>query len=137
MDGLDQLPGSILEEIEEKEMEGQEYVERNQICKKYVFYEKMSSSYYIMVTIVILVYNMLFYMLVQPIVQLIGFHVRTNEIRLTSFTVFVCLIVDMIFLPLVLGANFIEHSDNNKIVEKIFKGKHTDFSHGWYSDVGF
>jgi hypothetical protein len=32
--------------------------------------------------------------------------------------------------------NWIDHSED-KISDKIFKGKHTDFNAGWYADVGF
>lgn len=135
-DGIDQLPESVRDDIEEKEEESQALVETNQICKKYVLYEKFSESYYIITSIVIIIYNALFYMLVEPIVRYIGYHIRTNEIRVISFTIFLCLVSDMFLLPLFLGMNWIDHSDN-RFSNQIFRGKYTDFSHGWYTDVGF
>lgn len=46
-----------------------------------------------------------------------------------------CLAVDMILIPILIGMNLIEVSDN-KISSSLFNGKHTDFSGEWYKDIG-
>ena len=75
-------------------------------------------------------------MLVAPIISLIGYHVHTNETRVISFTIFCCLCVDMIILPLFIGMNIVEHTDT-KLSKSLFKGKYTDFNGTWFADVGF
>ena len=50
-------------------------------------------------------------------------------------TVFVCLCADMLALPNIIGFNFSEHFED-KITGVFAKGKFTDFSAGWYLEVG-
>ena len=69
-------------------------------------------------------------------VSLIGYATKTDEIRLASFTIFCCLVADMIVLPVFIGMNMMEHNDS-KISEAVFKGKYTDFNGEWYRDVGY
>jgi hypothetical protein len=47
----------------------------------------------------------------------------------------VCLLSDMVGLPILIGASLIEVSDN-KVTTSIFQGKYTDMGSGWYPDVG-
>jgi len=75
-------------------------------------------------------------MTIHPLVAKVGYYTKTEEIRFTGFTLFVCLTIDMCILPLFLGMNLMEHYDN-KITQALFKGKYTDFSSDWYPDVGF
>ena len=100
-----------------------------------MFYEKFRSSYYFLTSVFIILFNYFFYMIVQPVISFIGYHKKTDEIRLTCFTVVACLCVDMIILPIMLGFSLVEVADN-KISNSIFKGKHTDFDAAWYPDIG-
>lgn len=52
-----------------------------------------------------------------------------------SFTIFICLILDTIALPVLIGANFVEYNDK-KFLDRVFTGKNTDFGDMWYQDVG-
>ena len=74
----------------------------------------------------------------KPIVFYIGFHKETTVNSWSSFTIFFCLFVDMIVLPLIIGMNLIEFFDN-KLFETffLFRGKHTDFGGPWYLDIGY
>ena len=98
-------------------------------------YQKFSTSYYWIVSIIIIIYNAIFYIIIHPFVKYIGYHSKTDEIRLTSFTIFCCLMTDMIIIPTFIGMNLMEHSDS-KISTIIFKGRYTDFNYEWYPDVG-
>jgi len=44
----------------------------------------------------------------------------------------VCLFIDIILLPLLIGANFIEY----KFLTRVFTGRNTDFGEYWYEEVG-
>jgi hypothetical protein len=48
---------------------------------------------------------------------------------------FVCLFIDTILLPFLIGANFVEYKSNS-FLDKNFVGKNTDFGAEWYKDVG-
>lgn len=89
-----------------------------------------------MITIVILIQNSFFYAIIEPLVAQIGYPLRTDENRLVSFAVFMCLCVDMIILPILIGMNLLEHTDNT-LSNMVFKGRYTDFNAGWYDDVGY
>ena len=54
----------------------------------------------------------------------------------TSFTVFCCLMVDMVILPVLIGMNVMEHSVGNTS-DTMFKGTYADFNGEWYKAVGF
>ena len=131
-DGLDQIP----EDYRNKYDIDDDDVASRPICRDYVIYRKFSSSYYWVTSITIIIFNAIFYMIVHPMISLIGHATRTEEIKLTSFTVFCCLVADVVFLPVFIGMNMMEHNDS-KISEAVFKGKYTDFNGEWYTDVGF
>lgn len=84
-----------------------------------------------------MIYNNFFYVLTKPVIGYIGFHLETTETSWSSFTIFFCLVADMIVLPLIIGMNLIEFYDM-KFFESfsLFKGKHTDFGALWYTDIG-
>ena len=69
-------------------------------------------------------------------VSYIGYHLRTDEHRTTSVTVFLCLCVDMILLPTLIGLNLVEYQ-NLGLLSNVFKGKHTDLGAQWYPDIGY
>jgi hypothetical protein len=46
-------------------------------------------------------------------------------------TVFFCLFIDTLILPLLIGANFIEFNDKD-FLDKLFTGQNTDFGWDWY-----
>ena len=62
-------------------------------------------SHYLWVSIFIIVYNLLIYMLIDPLIEAIGLKNRTRELSVAQFMIFVCLIVDMIMIPIALHAN--------------------------------
>lgn len=68
-------------------------------------------------------------------VQLIGLHKKTDVLRLAAYTTIACLVTDMIILPIMIGMNLVEVSDN-RISTTVFRGKYTDFSEDWYPDIG-
>ena len=74
-------------------------------------------------------------MLVYPIISRIGYHTKTEENKLALYTIFFCLCIDMIILPILIGANISEIGDF-KFSKKIIKGKYTDFDADWYPDIG-
>ena len=55
---------------------------------------------------------------------------------MVSYTIFMCLCIDMIVLPLLIGMNFIEYG-SSKYLPIFTMGKHTDFGAEWYGDVGY
>jgi len=57
---------------------------------------------------------------------MIGYHLRTDESAVTSFTIFACLTTDMVILPFLIGMNFIEYG-SSKYLPVFIVGKHTDF----------
>lgn len=138
LDGIDQLPDELKGQIMANEDEAGTYVETNQICKNYVTYTKFSQSYYVITSLVIIIYNGFFYMMTKPFIQYIGFHKVTKENSWATLLIFLCLFTDMIVLPLIIGMNLIEFYDVHGYESlTFFKGKHTDFGAGWYKDIGY
>lgn len=72
----------------------------------------------------------------KPVISYIGFHKVTKENSWTSLSIFCCLCVDMIVLPMMIGMNLVEYYDS-KYLDTVFRGKHTDFGAGWYKDIGY
>jgi hypothetical protein len=130
------LPDELLGELEDNEEENETEIEDKQICKAYIVYEKFSNSYYWVTSITIIIYNALFYMFTEPIIGMIGYHLKTDQTVITSFTIFVCLTVDMVLLPFFIGMNFVEYG-SSKYLPVFIVGKHTDFGANFYTDVGF
>ena len=86
-------------------------------------------------SISIIIINGLFYTVVFPIISRIGYHTKTEENRLAQYTIFVCLCIDMIILPILIGTNLSEIW-NYKFSKNFIRGKYTDFDAGWYPDIG-
>ena len=105
------------------------------ICHQYILSQQFSEWYFWIVSILIIIYNYLFFTLTRPILSQVGFHLRTQEERLISMTVTICLIIDSIVLPLLIGASFIEYPDS-KLLNKVIRGRATDFGDYWYDNVG-
>lgn len=136
-DGLNQLPSSLLSQIEESEAESSKEVETRQICKNFVAYKKYSSYYFILTSILIIIYNSFFYTFTYPVISMIGYHTRTEENSVVSQMIIVCLVIDMILLPFMIGMNLIEYGSVKVNFLSFFNtGKHTDFGAEWYSDIG-
>ena len=110
--------------------------ESQQICKNYVIFQKFNDFYYILTTIVIFIINGFFYSIIEPLVASIGYPLRTDENWLVAFAVFICLCIDMMFLPVLIGMNLMEHTDNT-FSNMVFKGRYTDINSKWYDDVGY
>lgn len=102
-------------------------------------YAKLTTYYYLLMTIMILIYNSLFYTFTLPVVKLIGYHTKTDENILTSQAIIGCLTTDMIILPIMIGMNLVEYHDNTNtgVLSFFNSGKHTDFGAEWYPDVGY
>ena len=105
------------------------------ICFQFVIFRKLITSFTIITSIVIIIYNGFFYSSASPMVSKIGYHLKTEEVSLISFSVFVCLCVDMIAIPIILGMNTTEYYDS-KFTNTLFSGKHTDIGAEWYRDTG-
>ena len=106
-----------------------------QICFNYVLYQKLDSYYYIIVSVFIIVYNYLLAIITKPILKQVGFHLRTHEEKLISVVIFVCMCIDTIVLPIMIGANFVEYRDRD-FLNKFFTGDNTDFGFSWYQEIG-
>ena len=76
---------------------------------------------------VILILNGFFYSIIEPLVSGIGYALKTDENRLVAFAVFICLCIDMIILPVLIGMNMLEHTDNT-LSNMVFKGRFTDIN---------
>jgi hypothetical protein len=139
-DGLDQLPSGLLDNVLDKEEELGKTTSTRQICKSYVMYQKLNTYYYLLMTIMILIYNSLFYTFTTPVVQMIGYHTKTEENILTSQAIIACLTIDMIILPIMIGTNLVEYGKHLGPLSSLsffYSGKHTDFGAEWYPDVGY
>jgi hypothetical protein len=80
-----------------------------QICRSFLIYEKFSRWYFWLTSITVIIYNFLFPLITRPVFSIVGFHLRTREAMLVSFTLFICLFIDTILLPFFIGANFVEY----------------------------
>ena len=89
-----------------------------------------------MTTVVIFIINGFFYSIIEPLVSNIGYPLKTDENRLVAFAVFICLCIDMIILPVLIGMNMMEHTDST-FSNSVFKGRFTDVNANWYDDVGY
>lgn len=110
-------------------------VDRRPICRKYVLFEKFNQSFYILLSVSILILNTIFYWIIIPLVETVGYHKRTNETRISCFLIIACYFVDMVVLPVLIGTNLMEVSDS-RVSRSIFTGKYTDLGGGWYTDIG-
>ena len=134
-DGLDKTPDDLVSYLSTLEARGMsDPIQRKHICFQYVIYQKLSDYYYWIVSSFIIVYNYLFYVLAKPILLKVGFHLRTQQERLIQLTVFLCLCIDTIVLPMLIGSNFVEYG--SKFLNQNFTGLNSDFGELWYKDVG-
>lgn len=101
-----------------------------------MIYQKLTSYYYFLMCTFILLYNVVLYLLTQPILSYSGFKLSSTLENIVSIIIVICLLIDCIFIPIMVGANFIEYEDR-KWLDKIFTGKNTDFGKDWYPDVGY
>jgi hypothetical protein len=62
-DGLDQLPEDLQESLNKNDNPVQDT-----ICYTYVFYEKFADSYYWLTSLSVIVFNSLFYAIVEPMI---------------------------------------------------------------------
>jgi hypothetical protein len=106
-----------------------------QICLTYVTYNKLSSVYYWLASIAVLLVNLLFYLIVDPLVRQIGFQQKRTESLMSFITISILLYVDLVVMPIMLDMNLIEF-DEYHISKAIFQGRHTDMGAGWYEDTG-
>ena len=102
-DGNDQLMRQANYSASE---EPEDEVEQNQICKTYVWSEKFNRISRILTSLLIVMFNALFYIMTYPAISTIGMHKISNETVLVTLTIFICLCLDMIFLPVLISMNF-------------------------------
>ena len=100
-----------------------------------MYFRRFSDSYTLIVSLFIIIFNALFYVIVRPLVLMIGYRMKTSEEMLVSLTVFGCLFVDMILFPLITGANLTEYYSED-FDSRIFVGTDTDFGSTWYLNAG-
>lgn len=78
-DGLDQSPkeyNAYLENLKKKKMEDD--VDSQYICTQFLIYSKMSSNYYILMSLIIFLFNLGLYELTAPILSITGFRRRSE-----------------------------------------------------------
>ena len=103
------------------------------ICSEYVIYDKMATYFHILLAICIIIINSIFFEIIVPLVQYIGYHRRTMEVILTCNMIVATFFLDLIVLPIMVQANFREYGFD---ILDFFKGKFTDFCSDWYPEVG-
>lgn len=84
-----------------------------------------------MLAVSIIGINIIFYLIVVPLVKQIGFYRKGIEEITSSQYLVVCLFLDMVILPILVGINLTEFG-----LPSAFNGKHTDFGASWYPTVG-
>lgn len=87
-------------------------------------------------SLIIFLFNLGLYELTAPILSITGFKRRSEQQNLVSIIIMICLLIDTILIPVMIGANFVEYGSRN-ILDQIFTGKNTDFGRDWYPDVGY
>lgn len=102
-----------------------------------MFSELFTHHYGILTSLMTLFINSLLIVMVEPLVQMIGLHYKTNESVLISTSIFICLLLNSCILPLLLQANFSADYPGS-IMDKTFSfgGRNSDFSANWYKDIG-
>lgn len=96
-------------------------MEEKQICYEYVLFDKLADYFHIFLAISIIIINSIFYAIIIPLVSMIGYHRRTIEVLQNCNLIVTCFLLDMLFLPIMVGMNLKEFSITR------FKGRHTDF----------
>lgn len=84
----------------------------------------------------ILLCNTMFYLIIIPLVETIGYHHKTTENKECLNLIVGCYFIDMVLLPIIIGVNFSEYLTDQRLAHAIFEGKYPDFDAGWYIDVG-
>ena len=95
-------------------------------------FSQYGDAYENLATLAIIVYNLLFYLLAPIVVTFIKYKSQTSYQSTVARIVIICLIIDMIVLPVLTGAN----SQDWYIFKSAFQGKFTDTSDGWYDLIG-
>jgi hypothetical protein len=80
--------------------------------------------------------NLLMIFGAEPLVKLIGLHYKTNERVAINITIFMCLLLNSMILPILLQANFSKDYPGS-IWDSIFSagGRNSDFGDTWYTDI--
>jgi len=94
-------------------------------------------EYYPVITgFTIFVCNLLFIFFCQPLIQLIGINYKTNERVVTSLTIFTCLLLNSMIMPILLQANFSTDYPGS-FWDSLFTkgGRNSDFGPQWYLDI--
>lgn len=102
----------------------------NQICKQYGVTTLFKDNYFIICSLMVLVSNTVFILLTEPLVRQIRTHSVSNERVITSFCLFLALLLDSCFMPILVRSNFKEYGVS------AFDGRNTDFGSTFYPDVG-
>ena len=84
----------------------------------------------------ILLCNTMFYLIIIPLVETIGYHHKTTENKECLNLIVGCYFIDMVLLPIIIGVNFSEYLTDQRLAHAIFEGKYPDFDAGWDIDVG-
>ena len=112
------------------EDEYHEKVQKNQICYQYVLEFKFSTYFHTILAVTIIIINAIFFAIIEPLVDRIGYHRRTMMVMVKTQMIVICYILDMWLLPILIGLNLKEYGFEE------FTGKFTDFSEQWYIHVG-
>lgn len=107
------------------------------ICRQYMLSAAFSTHYAIISCTAIFLGNMLFILIAEPLVALIGMNYATNEQVAVSLTIFLCLLLNSCAVPILLQANFsADYQDG--FWDSTFSdgGRNSDFGATWYPDIG-
>lgn len=110
-------------------------VDEEPICQTYVLQQKFNESFYWLLSVSIIILNTIFYWIIIPLVETIGYQRRTAENRVSCLLIIACYFMDMVLLPIVIGSNFTEVSEG-RAAHSFFTGTYGDFEAGWYVDIG-
>lgn len=121
----------------ETPLKGLDSIGPQQICHQYMLTEVFSNYYALISSSVILVSNLIFISISEPLVALIGMNYATNERIAVSFTIFMCLFLNSCVVPILLQANF-SADYHESIWDLSFSvgGRNSDFGQDWYPDIG-
>ena len=88
-------------------------VESDYICSQFIIYSKMSQNYYLVMSLVIFLFNLGLYEMTGPILSITGFRRKSLQQILVSIIIMICLLIDTILIPVMIGANFVEYGSHD------------------------
>ena len=110
-------------------------VKSHHICANYILTQKLFEGMEWIVSVVVIVYNILIYMIIEIIMNRVGYRMQTVQHKIIHHLIFVCLVVDTALFPVILNINWKDH-DWYAPGEVFYKGHYTDINDEWMKDIG-